>query len=438
MQYRIYTILLATLLLLTSCRNYKEFDSSIFDKSPIKQEELDDTKNHLKPILSHLAGENSAYWTTQEQGTVLIYPYLWNEQEQSIGHTLQLNSKTNIIHAPFHQATLDYIPFDPEDDFPFALLKIENPHLLTETLEIYQLKSNVPTLLFHITVTGQIHYILDKDNTSANQILIQTPDLHTETYDYYRYDPSQKQFILAQSESHSYNKGLNRSQDIESFLAGPWQSDTAIHQGMIVFMPQERQILFEQERVEIYDWISTSSYNGKLNIQAKNLQITRISGNTTITVIDANTINVQSLSNSVWQGQYKRVNLQQEQVNRQGPASIVLQNAPFHGVYLDQSGVQLDFDYPLFSKKTLTSNKQSGSMSLFMLENIMIMQLRYRNIYGIIEEQESFEVSFTEESDGIHHIRLLQLKPTRLFIFGSYPLPQSVIQRYEQIERVSS
>ncbi|NIZ47223.1 hypothetical protein PVA44_01855 [Entomospira nematocerorum] len=437
MQYRIYTILLVTLLLITSCRNYKEFDSSVFDKKPIQQESSEDSKNQLKPILSHLTGENSAYWITQEQGSILIYPYLWQNQQQAIGHTLQLNSKTNITHSPFKQATLDYIHFDPSDDYPYALLKIENSDSFTETLEVYQLKSNIPTLLFHITTTGQITYIVDESDMLSTQILIQSPDLHTETYDYYRYDPTQKQFILFQSESYPYEKGLSRSQEIESFLAGPWQSDTPTHKGMIVFMPRDRQILFEQERVEIYDWVNTSSYAGKLSIQAKNLQIPRISGNTTITVIDANTIIVQSLSNNVWQGQYRRLNLQQEQVNNQGPESIVLQTAPFQGIYIDQNGVELHFDYPFFSKKTPHS-KHDGSMSLFMLEKTLIMQLRYRNIYGIIEDQESFEVSFTEESDGIHQIRLLQLKPTRLFIFGSYPLPQSVILRYEQIERASN
>lgn len=417
--------------MLFGCRGYKDFDEVILTPTPPATPEPIDTQIQL--LASSLTGENSAYWQ-QHDHQVYIYPHAW--QDLTLGHTLQLDQSQTIIHSAFTWAELDTIAFDPENPMPHVLLKGQATYQSPTTLDIYQLHNGYPDLLFRTSTPGEISYLLDEANPSNSSILITTSNQDRLQVDYYQYNRASQQFLLTKSESTLQQLTTNRDR-LEAFLEGPWQSDPPEAKGLVVFNAKEKEILFQQGRVEIYDWLNSSISGNRITLQARNQQVAQVSGNSNITIIDDNTIILTQPTPSVaWQGRYTRINLQQELVNSQAFTPITLSESPFSGTFTHQNGEALLFNYPLFQQKNAKGVVREGSMSLFRLENTLIMQLRYRNVYGLIEEQQSFEVVFKEENDGLHRLRLLQLKPTRLFVAGSYPLVESTVEQFEQIEKI--
>jgi hypothetical protein len=433
MQYRNLIILSLTLGLLASCRRYQTFDEAIRNRTASTSTSSEVTSS-LQNIPSLLTGENSAYWTADDNH-VIIYPYLW-QGEQNLGHTLQMEESLAITHSAFSQAHLDYISFDASATYPMVLLKTQSIGSTTYNLEVYQFSTDNATLLFQLTTTGDINYIV-QDDPSQSSILINNYSDGAIESDYYIYNAITKQFQLERSERQSAGPALQGLRDFRTFLSGPWQSEPEEAGGLVIFMPENAQILLENQRVEIYNWINTSLFNNNINIQLRNAQVPQISATLVLNIVDANTFVLSSNSDSVLSGRYQRLNLQQDQINNQGPRPLVLHQAPFSGTYVGQNNDTLSFDYPLFSKTSQGKPPRNGSMSLFQLGDSLIMQLRYRNSYGIVEDQENYEIAFSEDSDAMRYVRLLQLKPTRLFVFGSYPLPQSSMENFEQIERIS-
>lgn len=433
MQYR-YIIILLSLSLLTGCFKYKNFEDVSNDLSqPPHVLNNNGYESYLQTITSLHSGENTAYWSQKDQ-QILIYPHLWQSNSTS-GHTIQLEEKQAIRHAIFNTAYLDYAYFDENDENPQVLIRsqIDNQY----HLEIYQMQAYHPTLIFRLSTMGNIDYAINEVDKKLSNIVSENIIDNTIQTNHYQYDSTNKQFKLVHSENISLESAESEYRELEEFLAGPWRSNSPQSEGgMVIFIPKEKQILFEQDRIEIYEWLSSSRTGNRISVRARNLQIQHISGNTTLTIIDANTIELQSVVGNARQGRYYRINLQEDQINNHGPKSIIVQKIPFQGTYLNQSNEELIFNYPLFSKKDTQGYVRNGSMALFEINDTLVMQLRYRSSHGLVEEQENYEIFFKEENNSLHHTRLLQLKPTRLFIFGSYPLPNSVVEHFEQIERI--
>jgi len=272
---------------------------------------------------------------------------------------------------------------------------------------------------------GGISYpieVTEPDPTSTNQ-----NELVRRTFEYV---PSQGAYLVRSQERISNDQALGQQLQnliagglpaLTAFLEGPWYPQTPtgdVRDTSIFFDYEQRQIiLFTDEEQEVYSWTNTTrTLRNALYIVAVNdiFPSTRIQFS--VSVINGTDINLVPQSNIALAGVYRRIpqGLQQNQINSRDRSQFL--GPEIQGLYRNNQNWEINFELPRF-QLTEGENQQSGSAVFFQFV-APLLQLKFINENGLIQENRYYEYEHTEQIQGQRIVRTLVLRPVQLSVDG--------------------
>ncbi len=431
--------ILTSLVILMGCeKKYNDFgDIAIRPEMPITKT-IEPEEDSLKLLYGSLDTQANAYWL-EHDSMIHILPFIWQSQQRR-GHSLKPEDGVIIVTQTFVNAWVDTIDFK-EAFLPQILLHTVDATGL-QRLEIFELKEETAVLLLNLSTRGEISYEPSITQESLTRIKVEIMQNGLTMQDFYKFDAATQQFVLDESE-RLQNDGIASSnrytaREIETFLKGPWVKKDEEREIIVAFMPEEQEILFaHNSKLEIYNWRSSSRSGSRINVEARNRAVDHILGNSSIQVIDTNTISLNMISNTFWEGEYRRMNLREYLTLTLGPVPRVVQNVPFSGSFTTSSGEEFVFENPFFTRTHFDGTQRTGRFSMFTINNQPILQLRYTNSYGYSTQQENFSFTINEQTDSPRFLRSITLVQVNLFINGGFPVGTAAL-RLEQITAVGS
>ena len=206
------------------------------------------------------------------------------------------------------------------------------------------------------------------------------------------------------------------TQNFAHFLQGPWLKDetskTGLHP-MLFIDSRNKNITFATDNAqEVYHWdLLSRTMNNGIYLVGNNQLINLINIQLNLTVTSVDTIDVNVQGTPSWSGTYHRLSysvLESEMHHRE--RSLVQQKGP-SGVYLDETGDEVQFTLPLveWHKGTRVSHYEA---SLFRWNGQDYLELK--PLQGTNEPTTTYLYQTSEEKTSSRIIRNLTLQPGKL------------------------
>jgi len=224
-----------------------------------------------------------------------------------------------------------------------------------------------------------------------------------------------------------------------SFLAGPWVKEVPDKAGLLIlfFDPANKEITFATSGAqEVYAWeVSSRSTRSSLYIVGSNDLINLIKLQMSVAITASDTLEVNAQDNPGWSGTYKKLDPSAAQaLAREGTDSLVQEKPPV-GLYKNDKGDEFDFQVPEIRLR-LAGVSMTGSVALFPLGNVQVLQLKVPARPGNPELSRAYALVAKEESSTSRVVRTLRLQAGTLTSKG-WISDQSDPLRLEQVEGTS-
>ena len=225
----------------------------------------------------------------------------------------------------------------------------------------------------------------------------------------------------------------------EDYLNGAWYLESGSGAGtvMLFFNPSKREVMFYDGSIqEVFSWGKSHRTTAKrLYARIVNAVIPSMFDNLTVSAENWDTIELWRSSSS-WNGVYRRFSPGLQLTNDSRFFDPLILNLPLTGVWKNSTGGELVFDMPRIEWRE-DGQSRIGSSSLFMLNGVQVLQVRFIRNNGAWEETLNWRLDYTEEGDESRIIRSISLTPVNLTNTGARSLGEAPLY-YEQIEIVSA
>ncbi len=223
---------------------------------------------------------------------------------------------------------------------------------------------------------------------------------------------------------------------VEAFLQGPWVKVITDKTGLLIafFDPAGREISFATtDAQEVYHWdVSSRSSRAGLYVVGSNELIDLIKLQMSVVVTAADTLEINAVDNPSWTGTYKRLDPSAARILARGGTDPLTQKKPPSGLYRNDKGDEFDFQVPEI-KMTLGGVEMVGSMAVFPLGGVTVLQLKVPPRPGFAGLSKAYAMDLKEESSTSRVVRTIRLQSGVLNSKGWYS-DQSDPIRLEQVE----
>ena len=209
----------------------------------------------------------------------------------------------------------------------------------------------------------------------------------------------------------------------EDYLSGAWyrESGTGSYTVMMYMDPEEREVVFfDGDIQEAFSWgLSHRTTAKRLYTRIINSVIPSIYDNLTISAEDWETLELWRTSEA-WNGTYRRLGSGLQNILRiDSELKPLLSELPLAGVWKSSAGEEIVFDMPRVEwRREDDSSGRSGSASLFELDGIRVLEIRFMKRNGAFEETRNWAAAYDEDADESRIIRSLSLTPAILTANG--------------------
>lgn len=281
--------------------------------------------------------------------------------------------------------------------------------------------------------------VLEKASDSEEKF-----DLLKKTY-YWRY--GQNKYILTSTELLSGQqveqqqlKDLFQSSALKYLetLGGTWRSKSSNQRIFIDPIGKEVSLITDAEQ-ETYSINRTYKgiYN-KMDVWAENELLPSVESIMTISFLSLDSIRISiwqkerwtNIPDEIWSGVYHKENMETDETLSMAEVSEAFLPA---GLYKNQQGLQIFFDFPQFNMTTQKGEKVNGIASIFTLDDNLVFQLKERNTDGTEGREWIYQLQVDLSKDKYKETRALILQEGEISVSGVIVKDTAPI-RLEQIE----
>ncbi len=261
---------------------------------------------------------------------------------------------------------------------------------------------------------------------------------------YYWDFPLKKYLLLSQERIENTVVAENQLEELFTgdelafydFIEGPWYDDDKI----IYFDPVNKASTFYLDDIqENYSWINSYKVlSNLLYVRCRNEIINYIENEFYIKILDLNEINVTVRdidsqtrtkgSNDIWTGNYTRMSadMQEETVLDLDRVIDYTSLPELSGQYISGSGDIIEFYGSDFYMKN-SFEEITGGFAVYKAD-INILSLKILDDRGIVIEERSYALGYTEEQKEMSIERTLVLTPGALSIYGFRPFDSEFLR----------
>lgn len=225
------------------------------------------------------------------------------------------------------------------------------------------------------------------------------------------------------------------------FIDGPWFNGDNI----IAFSPDDETVTFYADDIqENYNWVNSYKVlSNLLYIRCKNEIINYIENEIYIRILDTNEVSITvrdidnqtftKNANEIWTNQYYRMNSDMMNSSIKTLESVIDNSGlpDLSGQYVSDSGDILEFYGSDFYLKSSTEEIKGG-FAVYSADT-KILNLKIVDSKGIVTEERTFALDYTEEQKDSTIERTIVLTPGTLGIYGFHPY-DTEYYRFTQIE----
>ena len=225
------------------------------------------------------------------------------------------------------------------------------------------------------------------------------------------------------------------------YISGPWQFEDLI----IYFDPEnETATFFTDDIQENYSWVNSYKVlSNLLYIRCRNEIINYIENEIYVRIVDLDQVRITvrdidsqthtKEANDIWSNDYFRMNREQQDSTIKKLESVIDNfNLPeLTGQYISDSGDIIEFYGTDFYIRS-SIEELKGGFAVYAADTD-ILSLKIIDENGIVTEERSFSIEYTEERKEQHIERTIVLTPGKLSIHGFHP-SDTEFYRYTQIE----